>query len=376
MKKIYSLLITILFSTQLFAQAPNKMSYQAVIRNSSNTLVVSKNIGMQISILQGSVTGTAVYVERQTPSTNANGLASIEIGTGTIVSGSFATINWANGPYFIKTETDINGGSTYTISGTSELMSVPYALFAANSAVGPQGIQGITGATGSQGLQGIQGIKGDSGARGLTGPQGVQGIKGDSGSRGVSVLSTQIINDSLRITLSNSQIINAGMVKQFSHYIGELFGGGIVVSVYKVSGVEHGLIASLTDLSAGIIWTTAAYQWTSVSGVGAQNNVNGLANSNAIVAQAGGGSSYAAGLCRASTAGSFTDWYLPATWELNECFNMAFEVNTVLGDTNGFQSNIPYWSSTETSISRSFLTGVFRDANKGDSCRVRAVRRF
>ena len=385
MNKIYSLIIAILFSSQLFAQAPNKMSYQAVIRNSSNALVVSKSIGMQISILQSSATGTAVYVERQFPTTNANGLASIEIGTGTIVSGSFSTINWANGPYFIKTETDINGGSSYTITGTSQLMSVPYALFAANSAVGPQGIQGITGATGSQGLtgatgsqglQGIQGIKGDSGARGLTGPQGVQGIKGDSGSRGVSVLSTQIINDSLRITLSNSQIINAGMVKQFSHYIGELFGGGIVVSVYKVSGVEHGLIASLTDLSAGIIWTTAAYQWTSVSGVGAQNNVNGLANSNAIVAQAGGGSSYAAGLCRASTAGSFTDWYLPATWELNECFNMAFEVNTVLGDTNGFQSNIPYWSSTEISIARSFLTGVFIAANKGDSCRVRAVRRF
>ena len=124
MKKIYSLLVAILFSSQLFAQAPNKMSYQAVIRNSTNNLVVSKSIGMQVSILQGSVTGTAVYVERQTPTTNANGLATIEIGTGTIVSGSFSTINWGNGPYFIKTETDINGGSTYTISGTSELMSV------------------------------------------------------------------------------------------------------------------------------------------------------------------------------------------------------------------------------------------------------------
>jgi hypothetical protein len=130
MKKIYSIIIAILFSSQLFAQAPNKMSYQAVIRNSSNALVVSKSIGMQVSILQGSVTGTSVYVERQTPTTNTNGLASIEIGTGTIVSGSFSTINWANGPYFIKTETDVNGGTTYTISGTSELMSVPFALHA------------------------------------------------------------------------------------------------------------------------------------------------------------------------------------------------------------------------------------------------------
>ena len=192
MKKIYSFIIAILFSSQLFAQAPNKMSYQAVIRNSSNNLVASKGIGMQVSILQGSATGTAVYVERHFPTTNANGLANIEIGTGTLVSGSFSTINWANGPYFIKTETDINGGATYTITGTSELMSVPYALFAANSAPGPQGLQGIqgiqgikgdTGVRGINGSQGIQGVKGDSGARGL---QGIQGVKGDTGARGLN----------------------------------------------------------------------------------------------------------------------------------------------------------------------------------------------
>jgi hypothetical protein len=150
MKKTLTLLIAVILSSQLFAQAPNKMSYQAVIRNSSNNLVVSKGIGMQVSILQGSASGTAVYVERHFPNTNANGLATIEIGMGTIVSGSFSTINWAIDPNFIKTETDINGGATYTISGTSELMSVPYALFAANSAPGPQGLQG------SQGIQGIK----------------------------------------------------------------------------------------------------------------------------------------------------------------------------------------------------------------------------
>jgi uncharacterized protein (TIGR02145 family) len=87
---------------------------------------------MQISILQTSSSGTAVYVETQTPITNANGLASIEIGGGTLVSGNFASINWANGPYFIKTETDPNGGTSYSITGTSQLLSVPYALFSAN----------------------------------------------------------------------------------------------------------------------------------------------------------------------------------------------------------------------------------------------------
>jgi hypothetical protein len=91
---------------------------------------------MQVSILQGSVSGTAVYVETQTPTTNTNGLAGLEIGGGTVVSGNFANINWANGPYFIKTETDPNGGTNYTITGTSQLLSVPYALFSGNGILG------------------------------------------------------------------------------------------------------------------------------------------------------------------------------------------------------------------------------------------------
>ena len=138
-KSAHLLIITLAFlliNTSIFAQAPQKMSYQAVIRNSSNALITSTPVGMQISILQGSSTGTAVYVETQTPSTNANGLASVEIGGGTVVSGNFSAINWANGPYFIKTETDPTGGSAYTITGTNELMSVPYALNAANANVG------------------------------------------------------------------------------------------------------------------------------------------------------------------------------------------------------------------------------------------------
>lgn len=134
MKKITNFLIillaTMLNSASSFAQVPQKMSYQAVIRDASNALLVTQSVGMQISILQSTPTGTLVYSETQTPTTNTNGLVSLEIGTGTVVSGNFTTINWVNGPYFIKTETDPSGGSVYTISGTSELMSVPYALYA------------------------------------------------------------------------------------------------------------------------------------------------------------------------------------------------------------------------------------------------------
>ncbi|MFM7721999.1 MAG: hypothetical protein ACKO7C_03240, partial [Bacteroidota bacterium] len=110
-KKIISICAAILMTAAVFAQAPNKMSYQAVIRNSSNALVTNSAVGMRISILQTNPSGTAVYVETQTPTTNANGLATLEIGGGTVVSGNFANINWANGPYFVKTETDPTGGN-------------------------------------------------------------------------------------------------------------------------------------------------------------------------------------------------------------------------------------------------------------------------
>lgn len=115
----------------MFSQAPQKMSYQVVIRNSSNALVTSSTVGMQVSILQGSISGTEVYKEIYSPNpqTNVNGLVTLEIGSGTPVIGSFATIDWSAGSYFIKTEIDPLGGTSYTISGTTQLLSVPYSLY-------------------------------------------------------------------------------------------------------------------------------------------------------------------------------------------------------------------------------------------------------
>ena len=139
MKRISILFCLAAIQSFVFAQAPDKMSYQAVIRNTSNNLVTSSPVGMQISILQGSPVGTAVYVERQTPNTNTNGLATIDIGSGTIITGNFASIDWTNGPYFIKTETDPSGGTNYTITGTSQLLSVPYALYAKKAGNGFSG---------------------------------------------------------------------------------------------------------------------------------------------------------------------------------------------------------------------------------------------
>ena len=133
---MYTTVGALLLTISSFAQAPQKMSYQAVIRNSSDQLVSNTQIGMQISILQGGATGAAVYEETQTPTSNANGLVSLEIGTGTVVSGNFTTIDWSADTYFIQTETDPTGGTNYTITGTSQLMSVPYSLYAKTAANG------------------------------------------------------------------------------------------------------------------------------------------------------------------------------------------------------------------------------------------------
>ncbi len=130
MKKILVLFVALFSVTIIFAQSPEKISFQAIIRNSYNQLITNQPVGIKISVLQESINGNEIYVETQNPTTNANGLISIEIGNGNIISGNFSLINWANGTYFIKTETDINGGSNYTIVGTSQLLSVPYALHA------------------------------------------------------------------------------------------------------------------------------------------------------------------------------------------------------------------------------------------------------
>ncbi|MHB9140330.1 MAG: hypothetical protein ACYC25_00455 [Paludibacter sp.] len=153
MRKSFTFLVTLFIIATTIAQSPQKMSYQAVIRNNSNTLVISTSIGMRVSVLQGSETGTEVYKEiyNPNPQTNANGLVSLEIGNGMPLNGIFASINWANGPYFIKVETDPTGGTNYSITGISQLLSVPYALYSANNQPGPQGPIGLTGPQGPVG---------------------------------------------------------------------------------------------------------------------------------------------------------------------------------------------------------------------------------
>ena len=135
MKKFSPLVMFLICSYVAFAQTPEKMSYQAIVRDANNTLLVDKLVGIQVSILQNSETGSEVYIETHSVVTNMNGLVALEIGTG-VTSYDFSSIDWSNGPYFVKVETDPNGADNYSISGVSQLMSVPFALYAKASGNG------------------------------------------------------------------------------------------------------------------------------------------------------------------------------------------------------------------------------------------------
>ena len=116
------------FSNLSLAQAPHKMTFQTVIRNSNNEFVSNSKVSVRISILSDSVSGVSVYTETHSTVTNINGLATLEVGTGNVVKGTFIGIPWGKAQYFLKSEIDPNGGSNYSISGVSQLVSVPYAL--------------------------------------------------------------------------------------------------------------------------------------------------------------------------------------------------------------------------------------------------------
>jgi hypothetical protein len=300
MKKIYTLMAAILIVATGWAQSPQKISYQAVIRDAGDVLVTTQ-VGMRISILQGSGGGTPVYVETFTPTPNINGLVSIEIGGGDPVA--FAAIDWSDGPYFIKTETAVAPPlTTYTITGASELLSVPYALYAKSSG---------------------------------------------------------------------------------ERFIGEYYGGGIIVSVWKAAdGVQHGLIASLVNLQpdlAGIRWSDIL---TATNG---RSPIDGQANTNAILAVTGTEAN-AAKLCADYTnpetgTGVYSDWYLPAIYELNKIYQAALIVNKILppSDELSFKT---YWSSTESSATTAYYHAFHTDIVGSNGAKetvlayVRAVRAF
>jgi len=310
MKYLFTIVTAVLLTANLLAQAPEKMSYQAVVRDADGNLIANQQIGMQISILEGSPTGTQVYIEEQIPTSNDNGLVSIVIGE----NEGFDAINWAEGIYFLKIETDPTGGTDYTITGTSQLLSIPYALHAKTA----------------------------------------ESISGTN-----------------------------------EHYVGELYGGGIVFWVAPDG--QSGLIASLDDIDGG---SGAPWGLSGIDVPDCGSLTDGNSNTTAII-NAGGSDGDAAVLCNQYSGGGFNDWYLPSTRELFLLALQSIVIDDILNNdgnpnTNGLgqlsddiNSSSHYWSSTEFPYTQTegYVIQVNNSSRVGSAQRihlrnVRAIRAF
>jgi len=270
MKQVFTILAAVLLTATVWAQSPEKMSYQAVIRNTSDALVTNTQVGMQISILQGSASGTAVYVETQTPTTNTNGLVSFEIGTGTVVSGNFTAIDWSNGPYFIKTETDLAGGTNYTITGTSQLLSVPYALHAKTAETLSGSSYYVGQLIGTNGEDGVVFYVDNTGQHGLICSK--TDINGGSGIAWSSVTATVVpggavsdFNGSANTTAINAQSTTSAANSCLTYTTtGTIAGTWYLPSIDELSKIYHAKYEINKALNVNSFGTvTNPYYWSS-----------------------------------------------------------------------------------------------------------------
>ena len=440
MKKVFTFFTVVFIALNVFSQSPNKISYQAVVRNASGVLVSNQIVGFRISILQGATTGAPVYTETHTPTTNVNGLVSIEIGGGTAQNGTFNNIDWANGPFFIKTETDPTGGANYTITGTSQLLSVPYALHAKTAeSISSNGTQGqiltmcdgkpiwtnggicpgkITTINCNAAMQvgslssGVSsnGVKlkipysgGNGGVHSgqVTTSTGVPGLTATLSSGNFSVGIDTLVYQ-ISGTPNGSGVatfpINIGgkscsinLNVQFSLVLGDTFGGGIVGYIFKpgdigyVAGETHGIIAAPNDLPVLYTWgpwnpTAYAQYFKNVSNlIGKGKNNTDTILAVGIIMNANFPAAQAA---KNYTNGFYNDWFLPSRDELlilktNLANNNKGNFYTTGSQTTG------YWSSSVMENYVGALAPMFAPNNNVvcgcavfESYRVRPVRYF
>jgi hypothetical protein len=402
-RRILVLLVAVLnLSLSAFAQLPNKFNYQGVVRNSAGVPVSNQPIQLKISILDASATGTLLYQEKHLVTTNTFGLYNVVIGAGNVLTGTFVAINWGFQDKYIKTEISTNNGLTFNTLGTSQLLAVPYAMYAGSTNTpgptgpqGPQGIQGVagptgpqgpqgatgpagpqgvagpagpTGATGATGLTGATGPAGPQGPTGLTGATGLQGATGATGPAGANGLSSLIktttepagancatggVKVETGIDANSNGVLDAAEIQTaqtkyvcngtsgsgttngtgtFTHWVGEVFGGGIIVHLWKdYLGVEHGLIMTLNDLTNssgskyfnGVGYTTAS----NPNGLFQYGREDGAANTASIMALSPSptlGSSIQT--CDNLVLNGFSDWYLPSYNELCLAINRTVQL--------------------------------------------------
>jgi hypothetical protein len=366
--KLLTTLCFVLSAIVSFAQSPNKFSYQAVVRDANNNLVSSQAVGVKISLLLNTPTGIIVYQETHSPSSNANGLVTLEVGGGQVVAGDMASIDWGAGSYYIKTEIDPAGGTNYSITSTTQLLSVPFALYAANGGGG--------GEPGPQGPQGPQGPAGATGATGATGPQGPVGPQGPQGPAGNLTNGTTpgemlYWNGTAWVTIAPGTegatltycngVPTWGPCPEPPIEVGSFYQGGVV---FYVDGNGHGLIAATSDQSIGALWGCEGTSMTTQNTVG-----TGLVNTEAIYVSCQQ-ADIAARICYDAEINGYTDWYLPSKDELD----LIYQNQAAIG---GFNNGL-YWSSSQATSTTAFYKN-FSNGNSSSNFksgyyyRVRAI---
>jgi hypothetical protein len=375
MKNFYAVFLFLFTAVSIFGQAPvpsapEQISYQAVVRDATNAIVANKLVGMRISVLQATADGTAVYVETQTPTTNANGLLSIYIGAGTpFGSGVFSNIVWSTGPYFIKIEIDPSGDTAnYTITGTTQLVSVPFALYAKTA--GNDVLKENTANKSTDvAIDAASDVKFPS----------VKSVK-----TYVDIVQADVAANETASTTSDATLqgyidaLEARLTAIEPATIGDLRAGGVVFWV-NPSDNKHGLVCAIEDQSTGIQWYNGNYTTTGATGI---TIGTGSANTTKIIASQGATeTAYAAGLARAYGGGGYTDWFLPSKDELNQMYeNKAMINSTATANSGSNFTNNYYWSSTEYGSNvawvQSFNNGYQFSNGKNNLYNVRAVRAF
>lgn len=366
MKKSVTVLTALLMTLNMFAQAPESMSYQAVVRDANNNLVVNQTVGMEINILQQWSGGlNLVYTETQTPNTNDNGLISIEIGNDSVYSPLFQMINWNGGPFFIETKIDLTGGTNYTITATSQLLSVPYSLHSkkAESLVfgeqDPVFSSSIAGSI-TQSDTAYWNNKQDT----LTAGAGID-----------------IANNVISATHTSDTII--------TYSVGDFAQGGVVFWVDETG--QHGLVCDPTP-AFGHTWYAGTQGVTGAKGDGVYAGTN---NTLMIIfahkfSIGDDGNPYAASYCNdlvvTQNGISYGDWYLPSLEELSLLHANQSIVNQAIQNNlgSGYAINSWCWTSNEYNSHEAYLFNVSSGQNAighksalgSSSTYTRAVRRF
>ena len=373
MKKI--LLVLLCLPLLIMAQAPQGFTYQGVATDNNGSELQNQNIAIKASLLSSSASGTTVWQETHTTTTDTFGLFSVVIGEGTTTnSGSSATfqeIDWGAASHFMKVEIDVNGGSNYIHVGTSQMMSVPYALYAEN--VHNLNMDSILGAVYDSISSSTINYNIDSLSQVVTSLDSLfNSLFGCTDSTACNYSSLASVDDgsctgiigctdSSAPNYDPSATCDDGSCLE----IGDIYQSGII---FYLDGNGGGLISAPSDQSSG-------NQWGCVGTLIGTNSGMGAGSQNTIDIELGCNTpATAADICANLTLGGYSDWFLPSKDELNEMYLNKATIG-------GFGYNSSYWSSTEdydlVAWVQSFGNGTPNNQQHKDLMYpVRAIRTF